>query len=89
MIGSTSFQQITQQTLNVGDRLDLGPYTMVYRGLSDAQAEDGRRMTIARADVYKGDQLVDEIRPRRDTFFTFDQRTAQLTHSTNMSIPGA
>jgi cytochrome c-type biogenesis protein CcmF len=89
VIGSTSFQQITQQTLNVGDRLDLGPYTMVYRGLSDAQAEDGRRMTIARADVYKGDQLVDEIRPRRDTFFTFDQRTGQLTPSTNMSIPGA
>jgi cytochrome c-type biogenesis protein CcmF len=89
VIGSTSYQKITQQTLNVGDRLKLGPYTMQYNGLFSAQGEDGRTMTIAKATVYKNGKIVDHIQPRRDTFFTFDPSTNQLTPSTNMSIPGA
>ncbi len=89
VVGSTSFQQVTQQTLNPGDRLTLGGYTMQYNGLFDAQAEDGRRMTIARATVYRGDKIVDHIRPRRDTFYTFDSATQSFTPTTNMSIPGA
>jgi cytochrome c biogenesis factor len=32
---------------------------------------------------------VHEIRPRRDTFFTWDAQTQQMVPSTNMSIPGA
>jgi cytochrome c-type biogenesis protein CcmF len=47
VIGSSSFQQITQQTLSPGERLKLGPYTMQYNGLYEAQAKDGRAMTIA------------------------------------------
>ncbi|MBN1678857.1 MAG: heme lyase CcmF/NrfE family subunit [Anaerolineae bacterium] len=89
VIGSTSFQQITQQTLNVGERLELGPYTMRYDGLYGAQAEDGRQMMIAKATVYRGDNEVAQIRPRRDTFFTTNPTTGQLEPSTNMSIPGA
>jgi cytochrome c-type biogenesis protein CcmF len=88
VIGSTSFQQITQQTLNVGDRLTLGDYTMQYNGLYSAQAEDGRTMTIARATVYQDGKIVEHIRPRRDTFFTFDPGQNRLVPTTNMSIPG-
>jgi len=89
VIGSTSFQQITQQTLKPGESLTLGAYTMEYNGLFDAQAEDGRRMTIARATVYRDGEVVDHIRPRRDTFLTFDSNTQTFMPTTNMSIPGA
>src|SRR5690606_18375578 len=89
VIGSTSFQEITQRTLNPGDRLTLGDYTMEYNGLYDATAEDGRRMTIARATVYRDGKVVDQIRPRRDTFYTVDSTTGVMTPTTNMSIPGS
>jgi glutathione synthetase len=85
----TCFQEITQQTMNPGDRLTLGGYTMEYNGLYDAQAEDGRRMTIARATVYQDGEAVAQIRPRRDTFYTFDSITQTFTPTTNMSIHGS
>ncbi|GIV80815.1 MAG: cytochrome c biogenesis protein CcmF [Anaerolineae bacterium] len=88
VIGSTAFQEITTQTLNVGERLSLHDYQMQYNGLFEAQAEDGRTMVIARATVYKDGEIVGHIRPRRDIFFTRDPMTGQLTPSTNMSIPG-
>lgn len=89
VIGSTSFQEITQRTMNPGDTVTLGGYTMEYNGLTDARAEDGRHMTIARATVYRDGEVVDTIRPRRDTFLTFDSNTQSFTPTTNMSIPGA
>ncbi len=89
VIGSTSFQQITQQTLNPGEQITLGDYTMQYNALTDARAEDGRQMTIARASVYKDGELVKHIRPRRDVFYTWDPAQQRMMPSTNMSIPGA
>ena len=88
VIGSTAFQQTTMQTLNVGDRLTLGGYTLQHNGLYQEQAEDGRTMIVARATVYKGDKIVGHIRPRRDIFYTLDPQTGQMTPSTNLSIPG-
>jgi cytochrome c-type biogenesis protein CcmF len=88
VIGSTSFQQIRQETLDVGDRLAIGDYELQHNGLYNATAEDGRQMTIARMTVYKDGEIVDHIRPRRDTFFTFNQQTGNLEPTTNMSIPG-
>lgn len=89
VIGSTSFQETTQQTMTPGERLTLGGYTMEYNGLYDATAEDGRRMTIARATVYQDDDVVAQIRPRRDTFYTWDSNAQTMTPTTNMSIPGS
>lgn len=88
VIGSTGFQEITTQTLNVGERLSLHDYQMQYNGLFEAQAADGRTMVIARATVYKDGEIVGHIRPRRDIFFTRDPMTGQRTPATNMSIPG-
>ncbi len=88
VIGSTAFQQTTMQTLNVGDRLTLGGYTLQHNGLYQEQADDGRTMIVAHATVYKGDKIVGHIRPRRDIFYTLDPQTGQMTPSTNLSIPG-
>jgi len=88
VIGSTAFQEVTTQTLNVGERLSLHDYELQHNGLYEAQAEDGRTMIVARATVFKDGEIVGHIRPRRDIFFTRDPMTGQLSPTTNMSIPG-
>ncbi len=68
VVGSTVFQQETQQTLAEGEALTLGRYTMVYDQLSRAVATDGRVMTVANVEVYDGSNLVANLRPRSDFF---------------------
>lgn len=59
----------TQRSLSVGETLDIGGYTMRYDGFLGGQiAEDGRVMDIAEVSVIKGDQVVANIRPRRDFY---------------------
>jgi cytochrome c-type biogenesis protein CcmF len=45
-------------------------------------------MIIAQATVFKGDDIVGHVRPRRDIFMTTDPDTGQEVVGTNMSIPG-
>lgn len=88
VIGSTAYQETTMQTLEVGERLELGGYEMQHNGLYEARAEDGRSMIMARATVYKDGEVVEHIRPRRDVFFSVDRQTGERIPGTNMSIPG-
>lgn len=89
VVGSTSFQEVTQQTLSVGERLQLGPYTLEHNRLSEAESVDGRLMLIADATVYDREgNVVERIRPRRDIFMRFDSQTQQMIPETNMSISG-
>ncbi len=69
VIGSTLFQQETQQTLAVGESLNVGGYTMTYDGFNGNQvAEDGRVMDIAQVTVSRNGQILAHLRPRRDFF---------------------
>jgi cytochrome c-type biogenesis protein CcmF len=69
VIGSTLFQQETQQTLSVGESLDVGGYTLTYDNLLGGQiSEDGRIMDIAEVTVSRGGQPLAELRPRRDFY---------------------
>ena len=69
VIGSTLFQQETQQTLSVGQSLDIGGYTMRYNTLNSGQiADDGRQMDIADVTVIRDGQELAHLRPRRDFF---------------------
>jgi cytochrome c-type biogenesis protein CcmF len=69
VIGSTLFQQQTQQTLGVGQSLDIGGYTLRYDALESGQiADDGRTMDIADLTVLRGGQELAHLRPRRDFF---------------------
>ena len=88
VVGSNVFEETTMQTLDVGERLQLGDYEMQHNGLFQAIADDGRQMLIARATVYRDGEVVDHIRPRRDIFFREDSQTGQLVQTNNMSIPG-
>ncbi|MEP7284367.1 MAG: cytochrome c-type biogenesis CcmF C-terminal domain-containing protein [Chloroflexota bacterium] len=68
IIGSTVYQQQTQETINPGEKITLGNLTMVYNNAFQAAADDGRQMVIADVSVYKGGQKVADIRPRKDFF---------------------
>lgn len=68
VIGSTLFQQTTQQTLAVGESLDFGSYTMRYDGFTEAIADDGRQMEIADVSLIRGGQTLAHLRPRHDIY---------------------
>ncbi len=68
VLGSTLFQQETQQTLSAGQSLDFGGYTMRFDNFTEAVADDGRQMEIADLSVIQNGQVVSTIRPRHDTY---------------------
>jgi cytochrome c-type biogenesis protein CcmF len=72
IIGSTVFQQTTQQTVDPGQTVALAGYTMRYDNVFQATADDGRLMVIANVDVFRGTdtsgQPLASLRPRKDFF---------------------
>jgi cytochrome c-type biogenesis protein CcmF len=68
VIGSTLFQQETQQTIGLGQTLALGSYELRYDNFTDAIAEDGRRMQIADVTVLRRGQEIANLRPRIDVY---------------------
>ena len=83
VIGSTLFQQETQQTLAVGESLELGGYTLRYDNLLGGQvAEDNRIMDIAEITVIRNGQEIAQLRPRRDFY-------PNSSGSNSMTIAGA
>ncbi len=77
VIGSTVYQQETQETLSPGDQITLGNMTMIYKDVFDADAVDGRAMVVANVAVYRNGQYVGDIRPRKD-FFGQDQNPMSI-----------
>jgi cytochrome c-type biogenesis protein CcmF len=69
VIGSTLFQQETQQTLNAGESLALGGYTLTFDSMDTGQiAEDGRIMDIANLSLSRDGGVLAMIRPRLDFY---------------------
>ena len=85
VIGSTLFQLETQRTLQPGQTLELGGYSMRYDGLLGGQiAEDGRLMDIAEVTVLRNGQEVAHLRPRRD-FYPESEGSNSMTIAGNYS----
>jgi cytochrome c-type biogenesis protein CcmF len=86
VIGSTLYQQETQQTLAVGDSVEIGGYTLRYDSFDGGQiAEDGRIMDIANVTLLRNGQELAQMRPRRDFFPTardMNSMTIAGAHST-------
>jgi cytochrome c-type biogenesis protein CcmF len=79
VIGIEFFQHETQGSIGVGERLSLGQYSLEYESLSEFTTADGRLVDRAVVNVYKGDQFITELHPRRDFYFESQQA---------MTIPG-
>lgn len=67
-VGSTVYQQVTQQTVSPGQTITLGAYTLRYDGIYRADADDGRSIMVTNATVFKDGAEVARITPRKDFF---------------------
>ncbi len=68
IIGSTIFQEVTQQTIAPSETISLGGYDMRLDNSFLAQGEDDRTMSIANVTLLRDGKVVDQLRPRRDFF---------------------
>jgi cytochrome c-type biogenesis protein CcmF len=79
VIGIELFQKETQATLNRGETLRLGAYSITYDSLANFDYQDGRNVTRAVVSVYRNDKFLTELYPRRDYYYESQQP---------MTIPG-
>ena len=82
ILASTLFQDVTQPTLNPGESVELGPYTMRYDQVSEARAVDDRSMIVADVTVFRDDKAITTLRPRRDFFTSGSPMSIAGVHST-------
>ena len=79
VIGIEFFQQETQGSLSVGERLHVGQYDLEYESLAEFQTSDGRLVDRAVINLYKEGELLQQLFPRRDFYYESQQP---------MNIPG-
>lgn len=79
VVGSNFFQQETQGRLTPGQSMTLGRYVMIYDELNEFIHTDGREVTRASVSVYRDQQLLGQLYPRRDFYLETNQP---------MTIPG-
>ncbi len=79
IIGIEFFQTETQGTLQLGESIDLGRYSVTYDSLAEFDTRDNRNVARAEISVYKDGIFIDTLNPRRDFFYESRQP---------MTIPG-
>ncbi|HKZ55113.1 MAG TPA: heme lyase CcmF/NrfE family subunit [Anaerolineales bacterium] len=72
-VGDSYFKQETQGTLSRGERLTIGEYNLRFDDLRAYPGSDGREIVEAVTSLYRGDQYLGELKPRRD-FFVIQQQ---------------
>lgn len=68
ILGIELFQTETQGTLARGQQMTIGRYVMVYDGLTQFTAADGRQISRAEVSVYKDGRPVGSLYPRQDYY---------------------
>jgi cytochrome c-type biogenesis protein CcmF len=68
ILGIEVFQTQTQQTLAIGQEMQLSGYTLRYDSLAQFPYVDGRFVTRAVLSVFKGGNLLGELTPRYDLY---------------------
>jgi cytochrome c-type biogenesis protein CcmF len=72
----TPLNQVAQKEMGYGDKLNIGPYTLV--GRSYTQVENGNYSAdVAILDVYKGGKLIDTLYPE-NRFYTASQQQQHI-----------
>ncbi len=68
IIGIGNFQTQTQQTLAVGQQMQISGYTLRYDSLAQFPYLDGRQVTRAVLSVFEDGKLLGEVHPRYDVY---------------------
>ena len=82
IIGIYMFQTQTEQSLAVGQSMQLDGYTVRFDSLAQFPYEDGRYVTRAVVSVFKDGVLLDELHPRVDTYPSGETMNIPGLHST-------
>ncbi len=84
VIGSTLFQQQTQQRISLGETITLGDYQLRYDDFEEGLAADGRYIQRAYTTLFRDGQEISQIQPRIDVYTNPDPSQNQ-----SMTIAGA
>ncbi len=85
VIGSTVFQQETQQRVTLGDTVSIGDYQLRYDDFEEGYAADGRYIQRAYTTVIRGGREIAQIEPRIDIYLSNDPNG----ENQSMTIAGA
>ncbi|MDQ5820146.1 MAG: heme lyase CcmF/NrfE family subunit [Actinomycetota bacterium] len=77
--GSSAYQTVREQRLAVGQSMQVGGYTLVYRGSQSRQTPQGSEIR-ANVDVYRDGRLLERMRPGKNRY------TREQQDSTEMAI---
>ena len=82
ILGIDVFQTQTQQTLAVGQEMQLSGYTLRFNSLAQFPYLDGRQVTRAVLSVFKKGKFLGELHPRYDYFPDGQPMTIPAVRST-------
>ncbi len=68
ILGIEVYQTETQQSLAIGDSIELAGYTVHYDSLAQFQHTDGRWVTRAEVSVFKDGRFLQTLAPRYDVY---------------------
>lgn len=72
-VGDAYFKYETQDTLGIGEQLGVAGYRLVFEDLRAYAGSDGRDIVEAQAGLYRGEQRLATLTPRRDYFVSQGQ----------------
>lgn len=73
IIGIEIFQRETQQTIQQGEIISIGDYSLKFTSMAVFDTSDGRNIARAVVEVSKDGQLIGELYPRRDFYIESQQ----------------
>lgn len=76
-IGEAYFKQETQGTVLPGESLTIGSYRLQFDNLREYPGTDGREIVEASTTLYKGDEMIRILQPRRD-YFTVQKQPSTI-----------
>lgn len=71
--GSHFFQEETQGTVQRGETVTLGGFTILYQGLNEWAESDELMISEAKVEVYRDKKLIATLKPRRDYYLNMAQ----------------
>jgi cytochrome c-type biogenesis protein CcmF len=75
--GSSAYQTVRAQKLRPGQSMEAGPYSLVYRGLT--QRREANNVAVrGHVDLYRGGRLVGRVEPGKNRYFAEQQVSNEM-----------
>jgi cytochrome c-type biogenesis protein CcmF len=76
-LAGATFRTESQALVPVGDSMEIGDYTLVYRGL-DRGSTSEKEINAAQVDVFRGGRQITTLRPQLNFHFAQSQRQSEV-----------